>query len=389
MTNQPPNNNMMKTNTTNNMMKTNTNTNRPNRNQLEPIHSTSLLTASAAVFLKTSKQFLSVAVGAGVVMGLVTSAVGAIPVPTGLNPGDKYHLAFVSSTSRNALSSNIADYDAFVQTAANAAGIGNTEGVTWYVIASTSTVDAKDHAVVGAATPVYLLNGTTKVADNYADMWDVSLDNAINLQENGVTTYGSSGTQVFTGSDLTGGIKSPWGEWLGNGSWTAAGNSASTTRWMDAPGTPTGDLSRPFYALSQELTVPGGGTYASWAGEGVNAFDADANNDGVDNGMAWVLGAANKEANAYSPTSLLPTLNNTDSTYFIFNYNRLKSCPDTTIKVQYCSDLATWLDAVAGADIIINTGTGTGTIDSVEVKIKRTLAVGDKLFARLNVVKTP
>jgi hypothetical protein len=378
MTNQPLTNNIMKTQ----------NIIQPLRNQLEPIHSTSLLTASAAVFLKTSKQFLTVAVGVGVGLGLVTSAVGAIPVPTGLNPGDKYHLAFVSSTARNALSTDIAVYDAFVQTAANAAGIGNSVGVTWYVIASTSTVNAKDHAVVGAVTPVYLLNGTTKVADNYADMWDVSLDNAINLQENGVTTYGS-GTQVFTGSDLTGGIKSPWGEWLGNGSYTAAGNSASATRWMDAPGTPTGDLSRPFYALSQELTVPGGATYASWAGEGVNAFDADANNDGVDNGMAWVLGAANKEANAYSPTSLLPTLDNTDTSYFIFNYNRLKSCPDTTIKVEYCSDLANWAEAVAGADIIINTGTGTGTTDPVEVKIKRTLAVGDKLFARLNVVKTP
>ena len=59
MTNQPLNNNMMKTTQ---------NINRSNRNQLEPIHSTSLLTASAAVFLKTSKQFLTVAVGAGVVL---------------------------------------------------------------------------------------------------------------------------------------------------------------------------------------------------------------------------------------------------------------------------------------------------------------------------------
>jgi formylglycine-generating enzyme required for sulfatase activity len=59
MTNQPLNNNMMKTTQ---------NINRPNKNQLEPIHSTSLLTDSAAVFLKTSKQFLTVAVGAGVVL---------------------------------------------------------------------------------------------------------------------------------------------------------------------------------------------------------------------------------------------------------------------------------------------------------------------------------
>jgi fibronectin-binding autotransporter adhesin len=141
------------------------------------------------------------------------------------------------------------------------------------------------------------------------------------------------------------------------------------------------------------VTVPGSSAdpYDTWAGAGV-AFDADANNDGVDNGMAWVLGATDKDANAIA---LLPTLDNTDPTYFIFTYNRKDDAntdTNTTIKAEYCSDLATWTEAVHdGSNIIINPsddGAGVG-IDSVQVKIKRTLAVGGKLFARLNVQKAP
>jgi len=44
------------------------------------------------------------------------SAAGYTPtwVPTGLNPGDTYHLVFTTSTTSDATSSAIADYDSFV-----------------------------------------------------------------------------------------------------------------------------------------------------------------------------------------------------------------------------------------------------------------------------------
>jgi hypothetical protein len=60
--------------------------------------------------------------------------------------------------------------------------------------------------------------------------------------------------------------------------------------------------------------------------------------------------------------------------------------PNTTIKAEYGSTLAAWTPAVHdGTDIIItptDEGAGVG-IDLVQVKIRRTLAVGGKLFARL------
>ena len=41
-------------------------------------------------------------------------------IPAGLGPGDQFRLLFVSSTTRDATSSDIADYDAHVQSAAAA-----------------------------------------------------------------------------------------------------------------------------------------------------------------------------------------------------------------------------------------------------------------------------
>jgi len=123
--------------------------------------------------------------------------------------------------------------------------------------------------------------------------------------------------------------------------------------------------------------------YNGWSGGA--AFNADANNDRVDNGMAWVLGASNPSANA---TSLLPTIDNTsDPQFFIFTYRRADAAvaAGATIEAQYGSTLAGWTTAVAGPDIIItpiNDGAGAG-VDLVQVKIRRTLAPTGKLFGRL------
>jgi hypothetical protein len=145
-----------------------------------------------------------------------------------------------------------------------------------------------------------------------------------------------------------------------------------------------------FDNLSVTARGVGGSAYDTWSG-GV-AFNTDTNGDGVDNGMAWVLGATNPSANAIG---LLPTLDNTsDPDYFIYTYRRSDDAntdANTTIMVEYGSDLSAWTPAVHdGTNIIITPtdnffGTSPG-VDKVEVKIKRTLATGSKLFARLRVV---
>jgi autotransporter-associated beta strand protein len=138
--------------------------------------------------------------------------------------------------------------------------------------------------------------------------------------------------------------------------------------------------------LNQVATNP----FTAWSA-GAD-FEADSNNDGVNNGLAWIIGAADPNAHA---TSLLPTLDNTsDADYFIFNYRRSDAAAtdaNTSMKVQYGSALAGWTDATAGPDIVITISDdfhATG-IDKVAVKIRRSLAVGGKLFTRLHVTGTP
>ncbi len=92
-------------------------------------------------------------------------------VPTDLNPGDTYHLAFVTSTTRDATSSNIADYDAFRQPRTGRAG-GGLENISWKVTGSTATVNAIDH--IGVLGPVYRLDNP-RIANDETDLFDGTL----------------------------------------------------------------------------------------------------------------------------------------------------------------------------------------------------------------------
>ena len=85
---------------------------------------------------------------------------GEVYVPPGLSPGDRYHLAFLTAGSTDATSSNIADYNAFVQgeAAQNPSLTGTDDGVSWYAIGSTPSVHARDNALVAA--PVYRAGAT-------------------------------------------------------------------------------------------------------------------------------------------------------------------------------------------------------------------------------------
>jgi len=178
----------------------------------------------------------------------MSPATAEIHVPPGLNPGDPYHLAFVSSTVRDAYSADITDYDAHVQAAADAAGIGVTEGVSWYAIGSTSFVDARDHAAVSA--PVHRLDGV-KIADGYADLWDGTI-----LAPLFVTELGdSSESEVWTGTDRFGVASNPLGapvyNWV---EWGRCLTSDTDFRWL-ASGMKQPHELLPLYALSEQLVV--------------------------------------------------------------------------------------------------------------------------------------
>ena len=187
--------------------------------------------------------------------------------PSGLSGGDKFRLIFLSSTKRNATSSDIADYNTFVQ---NRAAAGHTDiqaysdGFT--VVGCTTAVDARDNTYTTYTTsnkgvPIYWLNGA-KAADDYEDFYDGDWDDEANDKNesgtNGPNTS-QSGNYPFTGCDDDGteefvsGDSRALGESsvrVGRPNESAVGNGPiGSITSIDSTNT------RPFYGLSEVFQV--------------------------------------------------------------------------------------------------------------------------------------
>ena len=181
-----------------------------------------------------------------------------VTVPASLNLGDSYRLAFVTSGTRVATSSDIADYNSFVQSAADAVPELASLGATWKAIGSTASVDARDNTGTNPAAvgvPIFLLNDTKLVDDN-ADLWDGSIVVPFNLTELGsaVSILVWTGTGPSGVATINVGLGSSGGGTLGN---SGSVNSA----WIKDPlpgGLSVGHTSstpHPLYAVSSVLTV--------------------------------------------------------------------------------------------------------------------------------------
>jgi len=164
---------------------------------------------------------------AGLFGAAMASQGAVVTQPTGLNPGDQYRLVFITSTTRDAASTDIADYNAFVNTAA--ALNSDLDGISWTAIGSTATVDARDNtSTTGTGVPIYLLNDTA-IADDYADLWDGSIDNILDRDESGGEQYNKV---VWTGT-TSAGVKDG-SLALGTGGEVTFGKSnLATGSWID------------------------------------------------------------------------------------------------------------------------------------------------------------
>ncbi len=191
-----------------------------------------------------------------------------LPIPSGLNPGtgqlwkvgDIYHLAFVTSTTRNATDTSIATYNTFVNTAAGLSTLTDINHIPWSVIGSSQneavTAPARVNAPVSG--PVYLVDGTTLVATGYADMWDGALAHGIDKDQNGAAV--AAGTAVWTGTMNANGTPAnyptgPFYRTFGSGvaycQWGKV--DAADSQWISSGEAPFGNSYR-FYALSVPLT---------------------------------------------------------------------------------------------------------------------------------------
>ena len=136
---------------------------------------------------------------------------------------------------------------------------------------------------------------------------------------------------------------------------------------------------------------PVAGAYETWSGSA--PFDGDSNNDGIANGMAWVLGAEHAGANAVGLIPTIDAANDPDGKLlFVFRRNADAAADtNTVIRVEYGSDLGGWTTAVhqgTGPEEItvseIAEGFGAG-VDQVTVALPAALSASGKLFVRLKV----
>jgi hypothetical protein len=180
------------------------------------------------------------------------SAVASVVVPPGLLPGDMYHLAFVTEGARNATSSDIADYNAFVQQEADRAGAQTASmNALWFALASTQAVSARVNALVQG--PVYLLDGT-KLADGFADFWDGELAALFQVDQFGAI---STAVDVYVGG--INGESHPTAV-LGSDFPIVGTTTLADARWSGDLGLTINALAElPFFALSEPLFAPIGG----------------------------------------------------------------------------------------------------------------------------------
>ena len=179
---------------------------------------------------------------------------GMIMSPPGLVAGEKFRIAFVTSTTR-AASGLIPDFDAFVTAAAAAGSMTsltyNSAPVIWQALASTISVNANDSGrlPLSSSAGIFLVNGVN-VTSGATDLWDGSINAPINLDESG----NARNSQVWTGSFADGANHGIYA--LGNTfTFGATGNSQlATAGWINFSTAPSQNVLS-FYGISQELTV--------------------------------------------------------------------------------------------------------------------------------------
>ena len=185
--------------------------------------------------------------------------------PTGLNTGDKFRLLFLTPAGYSPTSTEIADYNTYVQGRAAAGHADILAYSNWFrVVGSTADTDARDntgttYTASDTGVPIYWLNGN-KVADDYEDFYDGTWDDEANPRtRSGATTSpglvwtGSKndGTEAFniTISRAFGGAPGASVKFVRAGRLNGSGGP------LDSEQQYTTSTSQPYYALSGVFVV--------------------------------------------------------------------------------------------------------------------------------------
>jgi hypothetical protein len=164
-------------------------------------------------------------------------------------------VAFVTSGTRDATSTDIQDYHDFVASQAAGEPILAALGTTWKAIAATDAAQSArtNSGTTGVGTPIYLLDGSSSpLVNSHDDLWDGTIDKPFNVDQHGVLDV--LFRQVWTGSDPNGlGAFGP--SELGFEESPLTGSTTATdTGWIALQGLGSTAV-RSMYAVSGPLTA--------------------------------------------------------------------------------------------------------------------------------------
>jgi fibronectin-binding autotransporter adhesin len=273
------------------------------------------------------------------------------------------------------------------------------------VIQNPSGMDATTYTVTKAGAGTVVLSnsntytgGTTITAGTLTITGATQATNSISFT-GGSLGLNTGGTVTATSAavDLTNGTISVTGS-TGAASYTLL-TAASIT------GTPVLAAPVPGYALqvvdgvADELRLVkpvGGSGFAAWATTGTLGpvtFEGDTNGDGVQDGMAFLLGAMNPDDNA---SGRLPKVSESGGDLVLtFNCLPIAARGTATLKVAHSTDLGTWTttaDVVPDADDAVPDNHVTFVVDTVsQAPLNKVTATinsvaaggGGKLFGRV------
>ena len=208
--------------------------------------------------------------------GITTNSPATVPVdwsliPSGLSDGDQFRLMFLSSVKRDGSSSDIADYNTFIQDRAYAGHSdikAYSDGFT--VVGCTADVYARNNTATNFTSndkgvPIYWLGGN-KVVDDYEDFYDGNWDDEVNNKnESGANGHNTSQStnHPFTGceDDGTEAFNSALSAALGNPTgFVRTGSPGGNTGPISGTFSPPSTDNRPLYGLSAVFTVAEGTT---------------------------------------------------------------------------------------------------------------------------------
>lgn len=183
-----------------------------------------------------------------------------LATPAGLNPGDKFRFLALTTDSTTATSTDISDYNSWVQRAFYGATYGGVT-INWKAIGSTSSIDARDNVGgYGSLVPVYKPFTGTRIANdmttNAGGLWSGSL---LSAPDETISSAPGGSPDVWTGTDADGkGAKGYYGDTFYLGDSYAVGGQAAFTDynwtfwngWMNT-------FTYLMYGVSEELTVSG------------------------------------------------------------------------------------------------------------------------------------